>query len=186
MRICNLAEKKMSIGEKVFVFSNAGSREIAKKDLQTIPPEDRIEAMSIYNELRENDGIINLENKPTDNKKITLIEESHQKAKIDAEEKPKTISLEEAGRRWDTLAKDEKEAVLKASIILEDELEKQKIENGIERLPEDLRMVVNMSSREMGSLPEGSQEKILFALDKIHERKKETRLIDHLKKLDVK
>ena len=168
MRICNLEEKKMSLGEKIFVFSDAGQREIAPEDLKAIPAEDRIEAMNIYNDLVKNDGVINLEKKPTD--KVLLIEESHKKAK--AEEKAKPITLEEAGKLWDTLPKEEKEAVLQASIVLEDELAAQKIESGIERLPEDVRMVVKLSSKEMSTLPVEGREKILLAMDRIHERKK--------------
>ncbi|MBA7474856.1 hypothetical protein ES707_10218 [subsurface metagenome] len=101
--------------------------------------------------------------------------------KIEAKQKPEPVSLEEAGKRWNTLTKDEKEAVLMASVVLEKELEEEKIKSGIDRLPEDVRMIVNMSAKNLASLPGEGREKILFAMEKIHERKKENKFIDKLK-----
>ena len=76
-------KEEMSLGERIFVFSNAGQREIAKEDWQSIPVEDREEGKIIFNELKRNGGIINLEDKG----KRTLIEKSHELARIFAEQK---------------------------------------------------------------------------------------------------
>ncbi len=154
MRICNMAEKKMSLGERVFVFSEAGSREIAKEDMQSIPAENRVEAMEIYNELKQNDGIINLEKKfdfQTDSR-ASLMKESHRKAKIDAEEKSKPITLEDLKANFDKLSREERSSVLKSMDNLRAANQKSTKENGFKRLPPDIQATLGISSENLKKL----------------------------------
>ena len=158
MRICNLEEKKISLGEKIFVFSEAGQREIAKEDLETIPAEDRKEAMEIYEKLRQNDGVINLEKKPTD--KMSLIEESHRKAKVEAEEKPIILTDEIIGRNFKRLPKDRREDVLRMSVKAKDIQTKQKIV-ARENRPSNVTPIANLSKKSWKNLPQIGREAVL-------------------------
>jgi len=161
--------KEMSLGEKIFVFSDAGQREIAKEDLLAIPAEDRAEALSIYNELVKNQGIINLEDKkkvtinlilekkPTD--KVALIEKSHEKVKAGVE-KPVILTDEIIGRNFKRLPKDRREEVLRMSVKAKDIRIKQRIE-AREKRPSNITPIANLSNLSWKKLPKIGREAVL-------------------------
>jgi len=170
-------KEEMSLGEKIFVFSDAGQRKIAKEDWQSIPAEDRAKGMIIYNELKQNGGIINLEDK----KKISLIEKSHKKAKTEVEDKG--ITLEE---KWNKLTEKEKLSFLKRSVNMQDDLKERLDQEKIDRLPGDVKTLVNLSQSDWDKLPKNCQELILRKMDFFEGRVKEIPDVKDFSKLSEK
>lgn len=148
-------KEKMSLGERIFVFSDAGQREIAKEDWQSISAEERAEGMIIYNELKRNGGIINLEDK-----KISLIEKSHKKAKTDSIEIPITLTDENIRRGFRKMPKDKREDILQMSLKAKDIKIKQKIQ-ARENRPSDITPVANLSKKSWKKLPKNGREAVL-------------------------
>jgi len=161
----------MSLGERVFVFSDAGQREIAKEDLLAIPAEDREEAMSIYNELVKNGGLINLENNSTNNK-VSLIEESHKKAKVNVEEqaiKDRTISVDDLKNNFHNLPKDEQNKILSSLEATKARNQKIAREEGFNRLPDDIKAGIGMPADNLKMLTKDQRTTLLKKLDDVLE-----------------
>lgn len=170
-------KEKMSLGEKIFVFSNAGQREIASKDWQGIPVEDRAEGRIIYNELKQNNGVINLEDK----KKITLIEESH-KAEVEKVEN-KGISLEDLRDNIGNLSREEINSVLESIDNLKATNQKASREEGFNNLPGDIKATLGISKENLAKLTKDQRTILLKRFDDIliaEKRKKKEEIIESL------
>jgi len=154
-KINEIYEKEMSLGERIFVFSDAGQRKIAKEDWQTIPIKDRKEGMTIYNELKQNGGIINLEDK----KKISLIEKSH-KAEIEKVEN-KGVSLEDIKANFEKLTREEQNEVLEKMDNLKATNLKATKEESFKRLPEDIQATLGISAGNLKKLTEDQRTTLI-------------------------
>lgn len=158
-----------SLGEKVFVLSEAGQKELSKEDWQGIAPKDRLRALDIFNGLRENKGVIDLTEEKAAKKKVA----------------GKTISLSVEGLRDNIgkLSREERSDVLEKMSNLRATNLKAKREQGFKNLPGDMQATLGMSADNLKKLTQDQRTTLVKQFDDIltvEKEKKKQRIIEEI------
>ncbi|MBA7496419.1 hypothetical protein ES702_07027 [subsurface metagenome] len=131
--------ESISLGEKVFILSEAGQKPLEKIDFKE---QDFSEATRIYEKLKENEGKIDFEEleKPL--------------------EIPVAVTGENIRRGFRKMPKDKRQDILRMSLKAKDIKIKQKIK-ARENRKSDITPVANLSKKSWQKLPKNGREAIL-------------------------
>ena len=158
-----LTKEKDNLAERIFAFSEAGQKPLSKEDWKKIPIKHRQKAMEIYNILRHNEG------------KIT----SEEIEKVEDE----TIKISDLIENFHRQTEKEQGKTLSFLDDLRNKRERTARKENLEKLPNEIQILLNLSQSEWNRLPANGQNLILKKMYLLQMEDKKPPIIEGFDKL---